>query len=100
MGCIDGRDDGDEVGLLVGIVDSVGFIDGQFVGKGLGSFEGELVGTKGCRLAGELGFSNFDSPLDSKNIVDTKTASIVPSVKAAAIPQNATISHLIFIVAL
>jgi len=36
VGCIDGSDDGEEDGLLVGLVDSVGFIDGQLVGKALG----------------------------------------------------------------
>lgn len=99
---MDGRDDGAEDGLLVGIAESVGTKDGQFVGKALGSFEGELVGTKVCKLAvgeGPSGFTNFEEAFDPKKIVDTKTASIVPSVKAAAIPHNATISHLLFIIA-
>ena len=44
------------------------------------------------------GFISCDSPLDSKNIFDTNTARIVPSIKAEAMAKNATISHLIFVV--
>ena len=112
VGCVDGRDDGDEDGLLVGLVDTVGLMDGQLVGKGLGWSEGELVGSKDGKFVGESdgyilivakdpsGFINFDSSssLDPKNIVDTKTASIVPSTRAVAIPKNATLSHLIVVV--
>ena len=44
VGRIDGRDEGDDDGLLVGDVDTVGFIDGDLVGGIVGGFVGVFVG--------------------------------------------------------
>jgi len=77
--------------MLEGDDDSVGFIDGQPVGKAVGSKDGIFVGER------EGGFSNFsvDSSLDPTNIVFTNTASKAPSTTAVEMPRNAAISHLI-----
>jgi hypothetical protein len=81
--------------LLVGDVDSVGFIDGRPVGKALGRVEGDSVGYIDAKDPSGISNVSVDSSLFPKNIVDTNTTSNAPSTKAVAMPKNATISHLI-----